>query len=155
MVRVIRLAGYITVARWDPLREFGLILGMALPGFVACAAVFLAIDPIASNRWRPLPDQAALSLAAVAIVAYFLAGLFVGTASNDPDVAWGGCGIAFLFSTGILLPVWVGLGHVAAQQEPGFAAVLWGQPIIAVTTYMFGMGTARVARRLMRQSSRH
>ena len=37
------------LARWDPLREFALILGMALPGFLACAVVFVAS---ASERTR-------------------------------------------------------------------------------------------------------
>jgi hypothetical protein len=138
------------MARWDPLREFALILAMAVPGFVACALVFLAIDPIARGRWRLWPDAAGLTLAAGAVAAYALAGAVVASASRDPDFLWGGCGIVLLFSTGILLPVWVGLGQAAADQEPGFALVLWTQPLIAVTSFQLGARAARGVRRLAR-----
>ena len=78
--------------------------------------VFVAIDPIAANRWRLGDADAAQSLALVTIVAYLGAGLLVTACSTDPDVAWGGCSIVTLFSLGILLPIWVGLGRVAADQ---------------------------------------
>ena len=136
------------LARWDPLREFALVLGMALPGFLACAVVFVAIDPIATNRWRPV-DDAAQSLALVTIVAYLAAGLLVTASSTDPDVAWGGCSIVTLFSLGILLPIWVGLGRVAATQQPLFAAVLWLQPVLAIGSYLIGAGIVALVRRAL------
>jgi hypothetical protein len=131
------------------LREFALILGMALPGFLACAVVFIAIDPIATNRWRPVVDDAAQSLALVTVVAYLAAGLLVTASSTDPDVAWGGCSIVTLFSLGILLPIWVGLGRVAASQEPLFAAVLWLQPVLAIVSYLLGAGIVSLLRRAL------
>lgn len=137
------------MARWSPLREFALILAMALPGFLACSVVFLAIDPIATRRWRPLVDDAAGSLALVTIVAYLAAGLVVTAASTDPDVAWGGCSIVTLFSLGILLPIWVGLGRVAAEQDPLFRAVLWLQPILAIAAYLLGAGLVALVRRAL------
>ena len=136
------------LARWDPLREFALILGMSLPGFLACAVVFVAIDPIATNRWRPV-DDAAQSLALVTVVAYLAAGLLVTASSADPDVAWGGCSIVTLFSLGILLPIWVGLGRVAATQQPLFAAVLWLQPVLAIGAYLLGAGLVALVRRAL------
>jgi hypothetical protein len=138
------------MGRWNPLREFALILGMALPGFLACSVVFIAIDPIATNRWRPVGDDAAQSLALVTIVAYLVAGLLVTASSTDPDVALGGCSIATLFSLGILLPIWVGLGRVAADQQPLFRAVLWLQPVLAIGAYLLGAGIISLLRRAVR-----
>jgi hypothetical protein len=131
------------------LRDFALVLAMAVPAFLACAAVFVTIDPIATNRWRPFVADAALSLALVTVLAYLLAGLAVTAASTDPDVAWAGCGIVLLFSLGILLPIWVGLGRVAANREPLFAAVLWFQPILAVAAYWVGAGSVALTRRAL------
>ena len=136
--------------RWNPLREFALVLGMALPGFLACSAVFVAIDPIATNRWRLGDADAAQSLALVTIVAYLAAGLLVTACSTDPDVAWGGCSIVTLFSLGILLPIWVGLGRAAADQQPLFRAVLWLQPVLAVGAYLLGAGIVALLRRVLR-----
>lgn len=136
------------MARWSPLRDFALVLAMAVPGFLACGAVFISIDPIATNRWRPFVDDAALALALVTVIAYLLAGLAVTAASTDPDVTWGGCSIVTLFSLGILLPIWVGLGRVTAAREPLFAAVLWLQPVLAIAAYLGGAGCVALTRRV-------
>ena len=86
------------MARPDPLRELAITLGMALPGFLACGVVYLAIEPIATNRWRPFADDPAQSLALVTIVAYAIAGLLVAGFAADSDVTWGGCSIVTLCS---------------------------------------------------------
>lgn len=134
--------------RWNPLREFALILGMALPGFLACAVVFTAIDPIATGQWRPVAGDAGRSLALVTVVAYLTAGLAVCAASHDPDVTWGGCGVVTLFSLGILLPIWVGLGRTGSGQEPLFTAALWLQPVLAIGAYLLGAGVVTLVRRV-------
>jgi hypothetical protein len=137
------------MTRWNPLREFAIILGIALPGFLACSIVYVAIDPIATNRWRPIADDAAQSLALVTIVAYLAAGVAVAAFSADPDVAWGGCSIVTVFSLGILLPIWVGLGGVAASQQPLFQAVLWLQPVLAIGAYLLGVSIVVLLRRIL------
>jgi hypothetical protein len=145
--RAIGLAGGRSVARREAWQEFATLLGIALPGFLACSAVFVAIDPIAAGRWRPAADAAAPSLALVTLAAYLAAGLVVAGASADPDVAWGGGGVVAVFSLGILLPVWVGLGPAVAGAEPLFRAVLWLQPVLALGAYLLGVGAVALVRR--------
>jgi Flp pilus assembly protein protease CpaA len=135
--------------RWDPLREFALILGMAVPGFLASATVAVTIEPIADGRWRPIADDAAWSLVLVTIVAYTAAGLAVTAASDDADVALGGGSIAFVFSLGLLVLIWIGLGRTGARQEPLFAAALWLQPILAIVAYLLGAAVVALARRII------
>lgn len=38
------------MARREAWQEFALLLAIALPGFTACSVVFVAIEPIATNR---------------------------------------------------------------------------------------------------------
>lgn len=83
------------------------------------------------------------------LVAYLAAGLLVAAASTDPDVAWGGGGVVAVFSLGILLPIWVGLGRVAADQQPLFRAVLWLQPVLAIGAYLLGVGAVALLRRVL------
>jgi hypothetical protein len=143
------------MARREAWEEFATLLGIALPGFAACAAVYIAIDPIAVGRWRPIGDDAASSLALVTVVAYLAAGLLVAGASADPDVAWGGGGVVALFSLGTLLPIWVGLGREAAETDPLFAAVLWLQPVLALGAYLLGVGAVALVRRALAEARQH
>jgi hypothetical protein len=143
------------VARREAWQEFAIQLGMAMPGFVACGAVFIAIDAIAANRWRPIGEDAAQSLALVTVIAYLGAGLLVGAVSADPDVAWGGGGVVTLFSLGTLLPVWVGHGGAAAAELPLFRVVLWLQPVLAIAGYLLGISIAWLLRHMLATTQRH
>ena len=133
--------------RPSALRDFALVLLMAIPAFLAACAVVLAIPPIADARWRLVGDDATLSLGLVSVGAYLLTGLVVSGCSADPDVGWGGCSIVIVCSLGTLLPIWIGFGPLAADQSLAFRAVLWLQPLLAVGGYLLGASLVRLIRR--------
>lgn len=134
--------------RPDPLREFAITVGMALPGFLACSIVYLAIDPIASGRWQPIAGDSGQSLALVSLSAYLVAGLLIAACTTDGDILLGGGSIATVFSLGLLVPVSVGLGRGGAAHDPLFGAVLWLQPLLAILAYLVGVGLAMLMRAL-------